>query len=197
MRKRLLLAPALLLITAIAAHGETWNIDQSNSSIGFIAKHMVIASVRGQFDSYDGSVMFDGINPENGSAEVTIDVKSIDTNNERRDNHLRSSDFFEADKYPTITFKSTKITKTDENQFEMTGDLTIKGITKPVTFDCVFNGVIIDSRGNTRAGFDATGTIKRHDYNIAWDNKLKDGSFVVGENINIDIHTELVKAEAE
>jgi len=195
MLKKIVLTSALILATALGSQAQTWNFDKAHSNIGFSAKHMLIANVRGQFQDYEGMVSFDGKDLENGSAEITIDVKSINTNNERRDNHLRSSDFFEVDQFPIISFKSTKITKTGENEFQMTGDLTIKGITKPVTLDCVFNGMITDPRGNLRAGFDATGTIKRHDFDIAWDNKLQDGSFIVGEDIKLDIHAELIEAE--
>jgi polyisoprenoid-binding protein YceI len=195
MLKRMVTVLVIVLAATLVSQAETWNLDNANSSIGFSVKHMVIATVRGQFENFEGKVNFDGKSLEKGSAEITIDVKSIDTNNDRRDNHLRSSDFFEADKFPTISFNSTKITQTGENEFQMTGGLTMKGITKPVTLDCIFNGTVTDPRGNERAGFEATGTIKRHDFNIAWDNKLQDGSFIAGEEIKLDIHAELVKAE--
>jgi len=197
MYKTSIIVLAVVLSLALGVQAQTWNFDKAHSTIGFGVKHMLIASVSGNFEDYDGAVMFDGKNLEAGMVDLTINVQSINTNNDKRDGHLRSSDFFEMEKYPTITFKSTKIVKGDGNNFKLTGDLTMKGVTKSVTLDCVLNGVIADPMGTTRAGFSATGTIKRHDFNIAWDNKLQDGSFVVGEDIAINLQIELTKAESK
>ena len=198
MFKRIMFIVVIAAITTLMAAGATaqvWNFDKNHSYIGFTAKHMVITTVPGKFEDYTGQINFDGKDFTTGSAEVTIQAASINTDSEKRDNHLRSSDFFDVAKYPTITFKSTKIERTEGNNFNMTGDLTIKGITKPVTLACTLNGLITDPYGNTRAGFTATGMIKRHDFDIAWDNKLKDGSFIVGENINIILQVELVEQQ--
>ena len=188
---------AITTLMAAGATAQVWNFDKNHSYIGFTAKHMVITTVPGKFEDYTGQINFDGKDFTTGSAEVTIQAASINTDSEKRDNHLRSSDFFDVAKYPTITFKSTKIERTEGNNFNMTGDLTIKGITKPVTLACTLNGLITDPYGNTRAGFTATGMIKRHDFNIAWDNKLKDGTFIVGEDILLDIQAELIKQAQE
>jgi len=197
MINRLLQIAALVLALALSAQAETWNFDKAHSSIGFSAQHMLISSVSGKFEDYDGAVIFDSKSPEKGSAEITIQVKSINTDNVTRDNHLKTSDFFEADKYPTITFKSTKITKIDEKNFTMTGDLTMKGVTKSVTLQGKLNGIVVDPWGMTRAGFTMTGAINRHDYNIAWDNKLQDGSLIVGEQVDLNLHVEVTKVESK
>jgi polyisoprenoid-binding protein YceI len=181
----------------MVAQADTWDFDKAHSTIGFTAQHMLISHVAGKFEDYSGKVMFNGTDLTKGSVEVTINVKSINTDNDRRDSHLQSSEFFDVEKYPTITFKSTKITTVDEKHFKMTGDLIIKGITKPVTLDCTLNGVITDPWGNTRAGFAASGMIKRHDFNIAWDNKLQDGNYIVGEDITINLQIELTKEMAK
>jgi len=195
MYKTSIIVLAVVLALAFSVQAQDWNFDKAHSSIGFGVKHMLIANVTGNFNDYDGKVMFDGQNLETGMVELTINVLSINTNNSKRDDHLRSSDFFDMEKFPTITFKSTKIIKGEGNNFKLTGDLTMKGITKPVTLDCILNGVITDPWGTTRAGFGGTATIKRHDFNIAWDNKLQDGSFVVSDDVTINFQIELTKAE--
>jgi len=197
MYKTSIIVLAMVLSLALGVQAQTWNFDKAHTTIGFSARHMVIANVAGKFEDYDGQVMFDGKNLGAGMVNLTINVQSINTDNDTRDKHLRSSDFFDMEKYPAITFKSTKIVKGEGNNFKLTGDLTMKGITKSVTLDCVLNGIITDPMGNTRAGFSGTGMIKRHDYNIAWDNKIQDGSFIVGEDIAINLQIELTKAESK
>jgi polyisoprenoid-binding protein YceI len=197
MLKQLSFILVAILAIAITAQADTWDFDKSHSTIGFTAQHMLISHVAGKFEDFSGQVMFDGKDLTKGSVEVNIDVNSINTDNDRRNNHLRSSDFFDIANYPTMTFKSTKITMVDDKHFQMTGDLTIKGITKPVTLDCTLNGIITDPMGNTRAGFSATGMIHRHDFNIAWDNKLQDGSYIVGEDIDINLQIEITKEVAK
>jgi len=193
MKRQLAMTTLFAVILMTVAAADQWDIDKAHSYIGFSAQHMVVSHVPGKFENYDGKVIFDGKNLAAGSTELTINVQSINTGNERRDNHLRSSEFFDLENFPIITFKSSKIVPGEGNKFKMLGDLTIRGITKPITLDCFFNGTITDTQGNTRAGFAAGGSIKRHDFNIAWDNKLQDGSFIVGEEITLDIQAELVK----
>ena len=197
MGKRFIIAALLAIALTATGLADDWNIDKAHSHIGFTARHMLITRVPGKFEDYGAKISFDGKNLAAGSAELTINVQSITTDNDRRDNHLRSGDFFDIENFPTLTFKSTKIIPGEGNQFKMIGDLTIKGITRPVTLDCIYNGSITDPRGNTRAGFTASGSIKRHDFNIAWDNKLKDGTFIVGEDILLDIQAELIKQAQE
>jgi polyisoprenoid-binding protein YceI len=139
-------------------------------------------------------VIFDGKNLEKGKAEITIQMASINTDNSKRDDHLRSADFFNVEKFPTMTFKSTKITKGSGDNFKMTGNLTIKDVTKEVTLDCTFNGVI-EFMGNNRAGFTAQTVINRQDFNVSWDNKLQDGSLIVGDDVTINLEIELVQED--
>ncbi len=193
MYKTSIIVLAVVLSLALGVQAQTWNFDKAHSTIGFSAKHMLISNVAGKFEDYDGQVTFDGKNLEAGTVNLTINVQSINTDNGARDKHLRSSDFFDMEKYPTITFKSTKVVKGEGNNFKLTGDLTMKGVTKSVTLDCVLNGIITDPMGASRAGFSGTGMIKRHDFNIAWDNKLQDGSYIVGEDIAINLQIELTK----
>lgn len=182
-------------VNAQQSRQQTWKLDKAHSDIGFAVKHMVIATVKGEFQDYDGAIVFDGENVETGLVDFTINVVSINTGIERRDNHLKSADFFDVEKYPTIKFKSKKIVRGEDNQFKIIGDLTIKDITKEVTLDAVYHGKVTDSNGATRAGFSAGTTIKRHEFNIKWDNKLRDGSLVAGEDVKIEIEAELIRQE--
>jgi polyisoprenoid-binding protein YceI len=194
MKKVMLYAFAVLLIGS-AVQAQTWDFDKAHSTIGFSVRHMVISKTTGEFGDYSGSVTFDGKDMSGGSVEVTIQIASIDTENKDRDDHLRSGDFFEVEKYPTMTFTSSKITPGEGNTFTMVGDLTIKGVTKEVTLEGEFYGAIDDPWGNTRAGFSAETTINRQDFNVAFDNKLQDGSLIVGNDVEIKLEIELVKAK--
>jgi polyisoprenoid-binding protein YceI len=187
----------LVIALATVTSAQKWEFDKAHSNIGFSVKHMVISNVHGNFADYSGFVNFDGKNLKNGSAEITIQVASITTDNERRDNHLKSGDFFEVDKFPTIAFKSKKIMPGEGNKFKMVGDLTIKDVTKEVTLNCEFNGVVTGMSGDTRAGFSAQTTINRQDFNVAWDNKLKDGSLIVANEVKINLEIELVKMDSQ
>jgi polyisoprenoid-binding protein YceI len=185
----------MLFVTASFAAADTWTFDKAHSSIGFSVRHLVISKTKGYFGDYDGSVSFDGKDLSTGSVTVTIQMASIDTDNEDRDKHLRSADFFDAENNPTMTFVSKKIVPGEDNAFTMTGDLTIKGVTKEVTLDGEFYGVLDDPWGNTKAGFSATTTINRQDFNVTWENKLQDGSLVVGNDVTINLEIELTKAK--
>ncbi len=193
--KRFVLSAIMILTLGLTAQAATWNFDNSHSTIGFSVRHMVISKTTGIFADYSGAVDFDGANLENASVDITIKMASIDTESEDRDNHLKSPDFLDAEKFPEMTFKSSKIVAGKNNKFEIMGKLTIKGVSKDVTLDAEFNGVIDDPWGNTRAGFTAETTIDRQDFNVAFDNKLKDGSLVVGDEIEISLEIELVKAK--
>jgi len=192
--KRVAIVFTLVLALAVGAHADKWTFDKAHSEIGFKVKHMMISNVRGEFTDYDGFIMFDGKNWKDAKVEVNIQVNSINTDEPKRDEHLRSGDFFEIEKYPTMTFKSTKVMPPDANgNLKIMGDLTIKGVTHPVTLEAEFSGVVDDPWGNTRAGFTATTTINRQDYNVAFDSKLKDGKLVVGNEVQISLEIELVK----
>jgi len=185
----------LLLIAFAAASvpADTWTFDKAHSSIGFSVRHLVVSKTKGYFTDYNGHVKFDGKNPAEGSVEVIIQMASIDTDNADRDKHLKSADFFDVEKYPVMKFQSKKVIPGEDDTFKLIGDLTIKDVTREVTLDGEFNGMINDARGNTRAGFSAETTINRQDFNVAWDNKLQDGSLVVSNDVNIVLELELIK----
>ena len=195
MLKRVLLSAIMLLGLSLPLRAQVWNIDPAHSHVGFTVKHLVISKVAGEFRDFAGTVTFDGQDVSKGAVDVTIQMASINTANDKRDEHLRGADFFDAAKFPTMTFKSKKIIKGDADKFTMIGDLTMKGVTKEDTLDCTFNGVIIDPWGNTRAGFSAATVINRQDYGVAWSNKLADGSLVVGNDITITLEIETIKAK--
>lgn len=187
-----ILGAAILASPLTAA---TWSLDKAHSSVGFKVSHMVISKVSGQFDDYDGSLTWDGKDLSTASVEVTVNVASINTDNERRDNHLKSSDFFAADSFPTMTFKSKKIIPGMKNKFQIVGDLTLRGVTKEITLDAQLNGVIKDPMGNTRAGFSATGEINRQDFGVSWSHTLDSGGLVAGDDVEIDIQLEAIMSK--
>ena len=195
MFKKLSVLMAVMVLITGSAMAQTWNIDKAHSSVGFAVRHMVISKVKGYFRDFDAKATFDGKNIEAATIEATVKIASVDTDNADRDKHLISPDFFDAATYPTMTFKSKKITKGTGDAFTMTGDLTIRGVTKEVTFTGQFNGVIDDPWGNTRAGLTAATTINRQDFNVSWDNKLQDGSLIVANDVDISLEIEVVKAK--
>lgn len=191
--KKLGLLFSFLLISVVALNGATWKFDASHTTIGFDVSHMVISSVDGKFKEFDGTVVTEGNGWENAEITFTIQVKSIDTDNEDRDNHLKSNDFFAADEYPEITFVSKSMEKVGENEYKLTGDLTIRGTTNEVTLDVTHNGTITDPYGNTRAGFSIEGEINRFDYGVEWDQTLDTGGLVVGNEVDINIEAEIIE----
>lgn len=196
MYKRLALLILVPLMMAVSAKAQTWDIDVAHSHVGFTVRHMVVTRVNGSFDEFAGRITgFDGKDVSSGAVDVTIQIGSISTGIDKRDEHLKSPDFFDAAKFPTMTFKSKKIVKGTGDQFSMIGDLTMKGVTKEDTLACTFNGTVGDPWGGTRAGFSATTTINRQDYGLAWENKLADGSLVVSNEVTISLDIEAVKAK--
>ena len=166
----------------------TWTVDPAHSEIGFTARHLMVSKVRGQFKDFSAVVTV--AQPfEQSTVEAAVQLASIDTNTADRDTHLKSADFFDIENHPAMTFKSTKVTN---NSLE--GDLTIKGITKPVTFDLEFGGVSADPWGGTRAGFEATAEINRKDFDLTWNVAIEGGGVLVGEKVKIALDVELVLA---
>ena len=166
----------------------TWTVDSSHSEVGFVARHLMVAKVRGRFTNVSGTVtVADPI--EQSTVEVTAQMDSIDTRTADRDAHLKSADFFDIEKYPTMTFKSTSF-----DGKKLTGDLTIKDVTKPVTFDVEFSGVQADPWGNTKAGFEAEASVDRTDWGLTWNAALEGGGVLVGEKVKLVIDVELLKA---
>ncbi len=197
MYKKTLTAVVLMLVLAVSVPAATWKLDKAHSSIGFSVRHMVISKTTGTFGEFDGAIEFDGKNVMTGSVEVTAQMASVDTDDTKRDDHLRSPDFFDVEKYPTMTFKSTKVKSTGKDSFELTGMLTIKGISREVTFDCEFNGTMSDPMGNTRAGFSAETEIDRQDFNVSFSKVLDGGGLVVGDMVKLMLELEVIKSNAQ
>ncbi len=172
----------------------TYQLDASHSRVGFIARHAMIAKVRGSFDQVDGKATIDGANPSNSTLEVTIQAASIDTRDANRDGHLRSADFFDVEKYPTITFKGTEFNIVDDETVEVTGDLTIKDVTKSVTVPFEFGGAAVDPFGNSRIGFEGQVTVNRKEWGLTWNAALETGGVLVGEKVVLDLEVSAVKA---
>jgi polyisoprenoid-binding protein YceI len=184
---------AAILALGAGVQADTWKLDPAHTTVGFSVKHMVIATVHGSFTDFEGSVEWDGKDFAAASIAVTIQSKSITTNQERRDGHLRSGDFFAVDSFPTLTFKSTKIVKGEGDKFQITGDLTMRGKTRPVTLNGSFGGMVTDQRGNVHAGFSAEGTINRQNFGVSWSSTLDNGGLVVSNDVKILLEIELVK----
>lgn len=184
--------PALAQNPAEAAAPATnvWRIDRGHSELTFSIRHMV-SRVRGQFNSWSGTITGDLNDWENAEVNVSIDATSIDTNHERRDADLRGKDHFEVETYPTITFRSTKIER-DGDRLRMTGDLTMRGVTKPVVLEGQLTGTAQD-RGRTRAGFEASTTINRKDFGFVWNRAVEAGGWLIGDEVRIDISVAAVK----
>jgi polyisoprenoid-binding protein YceI len=170
-----------------------WNFDKAHTNVEFVVRHMMVSNVRGSFGEYDGIINFDPANPAASSVEVTIQTASIDTGVADRDNHLRSADFFDAATYPTITFKSTAVQVVDDNNVKLTGDLTMHGVTKPVTLDVEYLGQGNSPFGDVRAGFEASTKINREDFGLGWNVALEAGGVLVGKEIKIQLAVEAVK----
>ncbi|GAB3367117.1 YceI family protein [Amycolatopsis echigonensis] len=171
----------------------TYTIDGSHSRIGFVARHAMVTKVRGSFNEFEGSFTLDGENPQNSSATVTIQTKSVDTRNADRDGHLRTNDFLSCDEFPTITFTSTGIKQTGEDTFDVTGDLTIKGITKSVTVPFEFGGSAKDPFGNDRVGFEGSTSINRSDFGVTFNAALETGGVLVSDKITLEFEISAIK----
>jgi Uncharacterized conserved protein len=172
----------------------TYQLDASHSRVGFIARHAMIAKVRGSFDQVDGKATIDGANPSNSSLEVSISTTSIDTRDANRDGHLRSADFFDVENFPTITFVGTEFKIVDDETVEVTGDLTIKDVTKSVVVPFEFGGAAVDPFGNSRIGFEGQVTVNRKDWGLTWNAALETGGVLVGEKVVLDLEVSAVKA---
>lgn len=170
-----------------------WSIDPTHSEIGFKVKHMMFTNVSGQFEKYDATVTTDGDNFENAIIDFTADVASINTNNADRDGHLKSADFFDVENSPKLTFKSTSFTKVDDNNYELAGNLTIKGTEKAVKFPVEFSGLMTDPWGNTKVGLNVLGKINRKDWGLNWNSALETGGVLVGEEVKMNIELQLAK----
>lgn len=171
----------------------TYTIDPNHSRIGFAVRHAMVAKVRGTFNDYAGTGYFDMENPANSHLEVTIQATSIDTRSPDRDNHLRSNDFFAMDEYPEITFASTAVAKTGDDTYAVTGDLTMRGVTKSITIDFEYAGVAEDAFGATRMGLEGSVVVNRRDWGINWNAPLEAGGLLVSEKVTLEFEVSAVK----
>lgn len=175
-----------------------FQIDQSHSEIQFSARHMMVSKVRGVFETWNGAIALDPAAPANTTVDITIDAASINTKDAQRDGHLRSPDFLNVEKFPSVTFKSTKVDVTGDNTAKLSGDLTIAGTTKPVVLDVEYQGNAKSPWGTTNYGFSAHTKINREDWGLTWNAALETGGWLVGKEISIDIDLELIQvAEPE
>jgi len=180
--------------TVSTAVATTWRVDASHSLAEFAVRHLMISTVKGRFTEVTGTLIGDDTDPDNAVVELTIPVAGIDTREEQRDAHLRSADFFEADRYPAIHFRSTRITRAGRDQFTVTGDLTIRGTTRPVTLTVESGGRGKDPWGGERVGFSTTTTINRKDFGLHWNQALEAGGVLVGNDVKISVELQLVRS---
>ncbi|HXL72456.1 MAG TPA: YceI family protein [bacterium] len=190
MKKLFLFLAAFSFLAVSTVRAEVYGFDKAHSQIGFAVRH-ILSPVHGEFKDYDGTIHFDPKNPEDARISVTIQVDSINTDNEMRDHHLKTPDFFDAEKYPTITFKSTKITTAGDNQYKVEGDLTMHGVTKSVVLDTTYDGSDT-MMGAKIAGFSATTKIDRRDFGITFNKVLESGNLMVGNDVTITLDIALM-----
>lgn len=176
----------------ITQPGSILQIDPAHVHVGFAAKHLMIATVRGQFSTVTGQVQFNEAKPSASKVSVTIDTHSLDTREPRRDAHLKSADFLEVEKFPVITFESTRIEGDVAGSFTLTGQLTIRGVTRPISLQVNREGTVRDPWGGTRTGYAAHGKLKRSEFGLTWNQALETGGVVVGDEVAISIELELI-----
>ncbi|HEX8562489.1 MAG TPA: YceI family protein [Flavobacterium sp.] len=170
-----------------------WIADPTHSQIGFKVKHMMFTNVNGKFETFEATIESDGDNFENSNMRFSGDIASISTGNADRDAHLKGADFFNGDESPKITFTSASVTKTSENEFEVAGDLSLRGVTKPVRLQAEFGGIMKDPFGNTKAAFSITGKINRKDWGLTWNAALETGGVLVSDEVRLDIELQFVR----
>jgi len=192
MRKIFLAATALLFSVASFA-GTTWSVDNSHTNVKFSITHLVVSEVEGNFKTFGGKVVAPSEDFQNADIQFSVDVASINTDDEKRDGHLKGDDFFNAEKFPKMTFKSASFKKVSGNKYVLEGDLTIRDVTKHVKFDVTYVGTVKDPWGNTKAGFKAKAQINRFDYGLKWSAAVESGGLVVSKEVDITINLELKK----
>lgn len=180
-------------MTDYSAAAGIWDIDASHTNVGFSARHAMVAKTRGRFADVSGTITIDAEAPEKSTTTVTIKTDSVDTRNEQRDGHLKSADFFDVEKNPEITFVSTAISHRGDDEFVLTGDLTISGVTKSVDVDVEYLGVNADPFGNTRIGFEGEAEVSRKDFGLTWNAAIEGGGVLVSDKIKIELDVEAVK----
>ncbi|MFE0732307.1 YceI family protein [Streptomyces antibioticus] len=168
-------------------------LDPAHTRIGFVARHAMVTKVRGAFHEFEGTAHLDGADPAKSSAEVVIKAKSIDTGVEQRDQHLRTNDFLDAPTFPDITFRTTGVVKKSDTEYQVTGDLTVKDTTKPVTIDFEYTGNAVDPYGNRRVGLEGSVTISRKEFGVSWNAALEGGGVLVGDKVVLEFDISAIK----
>ncbi|SMO58112.1 YceI family protein [Gracilimonas mengyeensis] len=171
-----------------------WKIDPTHSEVQFKVKHLVISTVTGSFGSYDGTIETDGDDFKKAKATFSADIDSISTNNEDRDQHLKSDDFFNAEEFPQLKFESVNFEKIKDGEYKVTGDLTIRDVTKKVLLDVVHGGTVVDPYGQTKAGFEISGSINRKDFGLTWSAVTEAGNVVVGDQVKLQLNVQFVQS---
>jgi polyisoprenoid-binding protein YceI len=191
------LIAVLLFAAASLAYPQSkiWKIDNTHSSIGFSVKHLVISEVEGNFKKFSGSMTSAKSDFSDAKIEFLLETSSISTDNEQRDNHLKSADFFDAAKFSEIKFISTSFKKISGNKYKLKGDFTMKGITKQIVLDVIYGGTAEDPWGNIRAGFKIYGSVNRFDYGLKWNQMLEAGGAMVGKDVSLNCKVEIVKSK--
>jgi len=180
------------LVSCMAAGAQTtWNVDKVHSNVKFAVSHMVVSEVEGSFKMFDGNLVASKADLSDAKVNFSVDVASVNTDNDRRDGHLKSDDFFAAETYPTMSFASTAFTPKGNGTFTLTGNLTIRDVTKSVTLDVEYGGTMVDFYGNTKAGFEITGVINRKEFGLAWDAVTEAGGIVVSDAVKLLMNLQL------
>ena len=179
--------------TDFAALTGSYTLDPAHSRLGFVARHAMVTKVRGAFNEFEGSATIDGTDPSASSVRITIQAASIDTRNEQRDQHLRTNDFLDLENHPTITFVSSAIEHEGGNDFRVTGDLTIRGVTKSITIPLEYEGSATDPFGNARIGFEGSVAINRKDWGVNWNAALEAGGMLVSEKVTLEFEISAIK----
>jgi polyisoprenoid-binding protein YceI len=172
----------------------TYTLDPAHTRIGFVARHAMVTKVRGAFNDFEGTIQIDGAEPAKSSTRVAIKATSIDTRNSQRDDHIRSADFLELETYPEITFVSRGIAQTGDTTFAVTGDLTVKDVTRPLTIEFDYEGAATDPFGNERIGFEGSVTISRKEFGITWNAALETGGVLVGDKVVLEFEVSAIKS---
>jgi polyisoprenoid-binding protein YceI len=184
-------------MTMTTSNNSSWNIDTTHSGINFSIRHMVVSKVRGRFTKYSGVLKLDENDLTQSVVEASIDAASIDTGTAQRDDHLRSADFFDVEKYPELRFRSTRLQRVAEDRYQVTGELTIRDTTREVTLDVEYGGRAKDPWGNDRVGFIARTSLDRKDFGLKWNQALEAGGVLVGDRVEIELEVQAVKAAAQ
>lgn len=191
------LSMCIFALSAFFANAQStaWNLDRSHSSINFEVDHMVVSETAGKFKDFTMNVKSDKADFTDAVFDITLKTESITTDDEKRDGHLKSADFFDANQFPYITFKGRKFKQIKGNQYSLTGDLTMHGVTKTMTLNAKFNGTVKDPYGNTRAGIKVTGEIDRYDFGLKYNSALEAGGLTIGQKVRINCNIELIKSK--